>query len=159
MFIAGSGDAWYPHRIYRYDNFLKNSLTPGTTTAVNAMQPTFVIDLGEQDYVTGSHLDLNTAAETIPIALTADQDYIYVTYLDQGENSRKRGEVTVYSATDGHEIGWMVPGPEVGYYCGTIDLILGIDVSTEADNVTRDIILEEDGAAKVMVYRWNPAAK
>jgi hypothetical protein len=123
------------------------------------MQPTFVIDLDTQSYVNGSHLDLNTAAETIPIAFTADQDYIYVTYLDQGENSRKRGEVTVYSATDGHEIGWMVPGPEVNFYCGTIDLMHGINVSTEADHVTRDIILEDDGAAKVMVYRWNPTAK
>jgi hypothetical protein len=159
MLIAGGGDAWYPYKIYRYDNFIKNSLTPGTTTVANAMQPTFVIDLDTQSYVNGSHLDLNTAAETIPIAFTADQDYIYVTYLDQGENSRKRGEVTVYSATDGHEIGWMVPGPEVNFYCGTIDLMHGINVSTEADHVTRDIILEDDGAAKVMVYRWNPTAK
>jgi hypothetical protein len=159
MFIGGGGDAWYPYKIYRYDNFIKNSHDPGTTTAANAMQPTFVINLGTQSYVNGSHLDLNTAAETLPFAFTADQDYIYVTYLDQGKDSRKRGEVTVYSATDGHEIGWMVPGPEVGYYCGTIDLMHGINVSIEADNVTRDIILEDDGAAKVMVYRWKPVAK
>jgi len=159
MFIAGDGNAWYPYKIFRYNNFIKDAHVPGTTTAANAMQPAFVIDLGTQSYVSGSHLDLNTAAETLPFAFTADQDYIYVTYLDQGKNSRKRGEVTIYSATDGHEIGWIVPGPEVGYYCGTIDLMHGINVSTEADHVTRDIILEDDGAAKVMVYRWNPAAK
>jgi len=159
MFIAGGGDAWYPYKIYRYDKFVKNSHEPGTTTAANAMQPAFVIDLGTQSYVNGSHLDLNTAAETLPFAFTADEEYIYVTYLDQGKDSRKRGEVTIYSTTDGHEIGWIVPGYDVGYYCGTIDLMHGINVTTEADHVTRDIILEDDGAAKVMVYRWNPTAQ
>jgi hypothetical protein len=105
MFIAGDGDAWMPNKVYRYDNFIKNSLPPSTTTPANAMQPTVVIDLGRSINASGTHLDVNSAAQTTPIAFTADKDYVYVGYLGEGKDARQRGEVIVYSATDGHEVG------------------------------------------------------
>ena len=158
MYLAGAGDAYYPANIYRYNNFVKNSPAIDQNNPALELQPAFVINLGTTNFGQSQiSLDQNSPAMTLPWTFTADQDYIYVAYLDQGKDGRQRGEVTVYSATDGHEIGWIDPGPEVGYYCGAIDLINGINVTTDASGY-KIITMEEDGAGKVMAYRWNPAA-
>ena len=157
LYLAGAGDAYYPANIYRYNNFVKNSPAIDQNNPALELQPAFVINLGTTNFGQSQiSLDQNSPAMTLPWTFTADQDYIYVAYLDQGKDGRQRGEVTVYSATDGHEIGWIDPGPEVGYYCGAVDLINGINVTTDASG-SKIITLEEDGAGKVMAYRWNPA--
>jgi len=146
MFLASSGDPYYMHRIYRYDHFLdpaRQTLAFDIDTGFNALG------------VTQITLDLYSGGMTLPWTFTADEDYIYVAYLDNGRDARQRCEVTIYDAHDGHQIGWLVPGDEVGNYGGAVDLINGINVTTDATG-HKIIMVEEDGAAKVMVYRWLP---
>jgi len=133
-------------KIYRYDHFLDKA----------KQKLVYSIDLGYNDFgVAHIELDGNANSMTLPRTFTADEDYVYVAYLSQGKEGRKRGEVTVYDAKDGHEVGWIVPGDEVGGYCGAVDLVNGINVTTDAAG-WKIVTLEDDGAAKVMAYRWQP---
>ncbi|MBK8479074.1 MAG: hypothetical protein IPL39_23165 [Opitutaceae bacterium] len=145
LFISGSYDAWYDRVVYRYDHFSD----PARRTRV------FAADLGYEDFGRPVHLDQGMNEMTIPHGFTADEDYIYVVYLDNGRDARTRGEVTIYDARDGHKVGWIVPGQETGGYSGAMDLVNPINVVTRA-NGEKVIIVEENGAGKVMVYRWTP---
>ncbi|HNX94556.1 MAG TPA: hypothetical protein PKL14_05295 [Holophaga sp.] len=147
MYFGGSGDGYHIWNIYRYDHFL------------NAAQrkQAFVIDTGFYAACQGTniHLDTTSWPMTLPWSFTADADYIYVAYVDKGKDGRRRGEVTIYSATDGHEVDFIVPGPEIGGTFGTVDLVNGIFVTTDAQGY-KLITEEDDGGAKVVVYRWKP---
>ena len=147
MFFAGGNSSWYPKTIYCYKNF--------TDAARRTLA--FTIDLGFFDNLdaSGIHLDLGTAAMVLPYSFTADQDYLYVVYLDNGKDGRKRGEVTIYSAVDGHQVDFIVPGEVVGGGAGTVDIVNGVHVTTDADG-WKIILVEDDGGAKVMAYRWKP---
>jgi len=146
MFLATSPNSWYASGIYRYDHY---------TDSTRRVQ-TCRIDAGFDDQGQPSiNLDQNTVDMTLPFSFTADTDFVYVTYLDNGRYSRKRGEVTVYDARDCHVVGWIVPGPETGNFAGAVDVVNGINVATEADG-HKLVLVEEDGAGKVMVYRWCP---
>ncbi|MBK8475235.1 MAG: hypothetical protein IPL39_02705 [Opitutaceae bacterium] len=115
-----------------------------------------LIDLGfDSNGQTDIHLDQGTDKMVLPMSFAADNDYVYVGYLDRGRNVPARGEVTIYSARDGHQVGWLQPDAGTNWFCGTIDLIVGLQVTSLADG-SRLICEEDDGAAKVMVFHWNP---
>ena len=146
MFLGISPNAWYPSAIYRFDHY---------TDSTRRVQ-TCRIDAGFDDNGKSTiHLDRNTDSMTLPFSFTADSDFVYVTYLDNGRYSRKRGEVTVYDAKSCEVVGWMQPGPETGGFAGAVDLVNGINVNTLPDG-TKAVLVEEDGAGKIMSYLWCP---
>jgi len=147
MYLAGGDSSWWAKSIYCYKNFRN----PATRTLAYRIDSGFY-DNGDPEHV---HLDQGTAPMTLPMSFTADQDYIYVTYLDNGKDGRVRGEVTIYSAATGVQVDFIVPGDPVGGLCGTCDVVNGIHVATDAAG-WKIITLEDDGGAKVMVYRWKP---
>jgi len=148
-FLATSPNSWYPDAIYRYDHFSDSTRRDSTCR----------IDAGFDDNGAASiNLDVNTATMTLPWSFTADTDFVYVTYLDNGRYSRARGEVTVYDARTCQSVGWIGPGPETGNFSGATDIVNAINVVTQADG-TKLVMVEEDGAGKVMVYRLTPPGK
>ncbi|MBK9992277.1 MAG: immunoglobulin domain-containing protein [Verrucomicrobia bacterium] len=145
--VMGVGyDAWYPRRVYVIDGY-RNSNNPTRRS---------VIDIG---YDIGGawevHLDQGTASMVVPMSFTADNQYLYVTYLDIGPNTRARGEVTIYDLNDGHQIGWVGPNADTNFASAGIDLVVGVHVQTRTDG-SRVICVEDDGNGKVMVYHWTP---
>jgi hypothetical protein len=146
MFLGTSPNAWYPSAIHRFDHY---------TDSTKRVQ-TCRIDAGFDDNGKPTiNLDQNTDSMTLPFSFTADSDFVYVVYLDNGRYSRERGEVTVYDAKTCQVVGWMKPGPETGGFAGAVDLVNGINVNTLPDG-SRAILVEEDGAGKVMSYVWCP---
>ena len=127
-----------------YKNFTNNS----TRSLVCKVDLKFN-DLGETNII----LDFNTGPMTLPWSFTADNDYIYVAYLDNGLYSRERGEVTVYNSKTCQPVGWIAPTEVTGNFSGAVDLLNGINV-TEAPGGYKIIMVEEDGKGKIMVYRW-----
>ncbi|MEN9352691.1 MAG: hypothetical protein RL318_16 [Fibrobacterota bacterium] len=114
------------------------------------------IDLGYDDKGEAEiRLDQNSAAMTLPMSFTADSDYVYTAYLDNGRDARVRGEISVQEARSGRMVGWIVPGAEVGFRAGAVDLLYGVNVRTQADG-HKVVFVEEDGFGKVMAYRWCP---
>ena len=145
MFFSASANPWYDQSIYRYDHFSDPARRIRSA----------VINLGYDDLGREVHLDQGTADMTIPHGFTADEDYVYVVYMDNGRDARVRGEVTIYDAHDGHKVGWIVPGDETGHNSGAMDLVNPINVTTRA-NGEKIIMVEDNGGGKVMVYRWTP---
>ena len=146
MYMAIGANAWDSKAILRYDNF---------TDSTKRIQR-YRIDLGFNDNGDSTiQLDINTATMTIPFTFTADTNFVYVTYLDKGRDARVRGEVTVYDAHDGHEVGWLAPDSGTGYFSGAADLVNALNATTQTDG-HEIVMVEEDGAGKVMVYRWCP---
>lgn len=142
----GVGSTWYTHHIYVIDGYRRSG------------HPTrrCIIDLGYDDNGQSRiDLDQNTATMVLPFSFAADNDYVYVGYLDNGRNAKIRGEVTIYSTRDGHQVGWLRADAGTNYFCGAIDLVVGLQVQTLADG-SRVICEEEDGGGKVMVFHWNP---
>jgi len=147
MYFAATADGYYAWNIYRFDHFTDPKLR----------KQAYVMDTGfyAAGQGTNIHLDTTSWPMTLPWTFTADGDYIYVAYLDHGKDSLRRGEVTIYSAVDGHQVDFIVPGSEIGGSCGAVDLVNGIFVSTDALG-WKIITLEDDGGAKVIAYRWKP---
>lgn len=145
-FLASGPNAWYPSSIHRYDRYTDSSRRRAVCTIELGYD-----DLGQSEI----HLDRNTAGMTLPWTFTADSEYVYVAYLDNGRYTRRRGEVTVYGARDCRIVGWMAPGEVTGKRSGAVDLVNGINVAIQSDG-HRIVQVEEDGAGKVMVYRWCP---
>lgn len=145
LFLAGTDNTYYPDTIYVYSNY-SNVAKRSLTCKIN-----LGYDLAGQTNVV---LDGNSAPMTLPIAFTADNDFVYVTYLDNGRYSRRRGEVTVYNAHDCSTVGWMAPTAVTGYESGAVDMLNAITVSTQP-NRYKLVMVEEDGSGKVMVYRWH----
>ncbi len=145
--VLGVGfDPWYIRRIYVIDGYRHSD------------HPTLrcLIDTGfDSKGQTEIHLDQGTADMVLPWSFAADNDYVYVGYLTGGRDTLSRGEITIYSMTDGHEVGWLRPDAGTNWFCGTVDLVVGLQVTTRADG-TRLICEEDDGAGKVMVFHWNP---
>lgn len=148
-FLATSPNSWYSSAIYRYDHYSDTAKRHQTCR----------IDLGFNDNGAANiNLDQNSAPMTLPWSFTADSDYVYATYLDNGRYSRARGEVTVYDARTCQTVGWIAPGSETGNFAGAADVVNAINVTTQTDG-TKLVYVEEDGAGKVMVYRWTPPAR
>lgn len=146
MFLASSPTGYCPSHIHVYSNF-----TNETKQSLVCVADLAYDDLGIAEIV----LDGNSGPMTLPWTFTADNEYIYVAYLDNGRYSRRRGEVTVYSATTCQPVGWMAPTVVTNYYSGAVDLLNGINVVNQPGGY-KVIMVEEDGAGKVMVYRWHP---
>ena len=146
MWLGTGRTSWYTGAIHRYDNYTDTT----RRKAVCRVDAGFD-DLGQPNI----NLDKNTAGMTLPWSFTADSDFVYVTYLDNGRYSRKRGEVTIYSAKTCEVIGWIHPGPETGEFAGAVDIVNGINVSTLPDGA-RTILVEENGSGKIMSYLWCP---
>jgi hypothetical protein len=118
-----------------------------------------VFDLGYDDKnAVHIQLDSNSANMTLPMSFTADSDFVYVGYLDLGRDARLRGELTVYDAHDGREVGWLSPGPETNHRGGGIDILYGLNVRTKRDG-RKVLFVEDDAAGKVMAYFWCPEGK
>ncbi|MBK8479075.1 MAG: hypothetical protein IPL39_23170 [Opitutaceae bacterium] len=146
MYLMATWSEFYTQALYRYDHFMD----PAKRTKA------WVLDLGADDLGLGHpYLDKNTAGMTLPTAFTADEDYVYVMYVDNGLDGRVRGEITIYDAKDKHKVGWIVPGDETGHFSGATDLKYALNVTTRV-NGEKIIMAEENGAGKVMVYRWTP---
>ncbi|MBK8477556.1 MAG: hypothetical protein IPL39_15020 [Opitutaceae bacterium] len=146
LFLGAGLGPWYTQRIYVLDGYRHSG------------QPTLrcMIDVGfDSNGQTEIHLDQGTELMVLPWSFAADNDYVYVATLTGGRDARARGEITIYSAHDGHEVGWLRPDPGANWFCGATDLVVGIQVATRTDG-TRVICLEDNGGAKVMVYHWNP---
>jgi len=144
MFLASTPSSHYMDSIFVYSNFTneaKRSLVCKVDLKYDDLDSANII------------LDYNTSNMTLPWSFTADNDFIYVTYLDRGLYSRRRGEVTVYSAKTCGVIGWLAPTSSTGQYSGAIDLVNAINV-VDQTNGYKIIMVEEDGKGKVMVYRW-----
>jgi len=100
-------------------------------------------------------LDVNTGPMVLPWSLTADKDYVYVAYLDRGPHARVRGEITVIDSRTGRVAGYLSPGPETSYANGAVDLRMAVNVLATPTG-ERLVSLEDDGAAKVQIYRFCP---
>ena len=132
--------------LYRYDHY----------TDPAKRSRAWALDLGANDLgVPHPDLDRNTAGMVLPTGFTADTDYVYIMYVDNGPDAKVRGEISVLSAKDGHKLGWIVPSDSTGHYSGATDLKYPINVTTRA-NGDKILMAEENGAGKVMVYRWTP---
>lgn len=148
LFLGVSQDSWRTRRIYVIDGYRHSG------------KPTLrcMIDTGyDSNNETEVHLDQGTVTMVLPFSFAADNDYVYVGYLTGGRDTLNRGEITVYSAKDGHEVGWLRPDADTNWFCGTVDITVGLQVTTLADG-SRVICEEDDGAAKVMVFHWDPKA-
>jgi hypothetical protein len=147
MFLAEGANAWYSAGIHVYENF----------TDPSRQREVCRIDLGYDDQgQTEIHLDQNTADMTLPFSFTADSQFVYAVYLDNGRYSRRRGEVTVYDARTCQPVGWMAPDSvHMAHFSGTVDLVDGVNVAVQADG-HRVVMEEEDGAGKVLAFRWCP---
>ena len=146
LFLAAGDNPYFTSRIYVIDGY-RHSGNPTLRCLIDTG-----FDSAGQENI---HLDQGTADMTLPMSFAADDDYVYVGYLDRGRNTRFRGEVTIYSARDGRQIGWLAPDAGTNWFCGTIDILVGLQVTTLADG-SRLICEEDDGAAKVMIFHWNP---
>ncbi|QHP92701.1 hypothetical protein EXE55_16985 [Burkholderia glumae] len=65
------------------------------------------------------------------------------------------GIVHVYDKQNGHELGVIKPGAEVGHASGWVDVPFGISAHRR-ENGEYLIFVEEDARGKVMMYRWTP---
>ncbi|MBK9577812.1 MAG: hypothetical protein IPO40_12105 [Fibrobacteres bacterium] len=149
LFLAEGANAHFSAGIHVYRNF----------TDPDKRQKVCRIDLGYDDKGKEVHLDQGTDVMTLPFSFTADSEFVYVGYLDNGRYSRQRCEATVYSASTCQPVGWMAPDSQyLGGFAGTIDLVNGLNVAVQADG-NRVVMVEEDGAGKVLAYRWCPEGK
>ncbi len=64
--------------------------------------------------------------------------------------------IHVYDRTTGVKVGQLTPGSEIGSQVGWIDIVEGIRV-TKRSNGEYLVFVEDDGYAKVVMYRWNPS--
>jgi hypothetical protein len=104
-----------------------------------------------------------------PAGFTVAGDHLFTGYVAIGPNADiqpgtgKRGEINVYEVKTGAYIQPIFPQKETGYYNGCIDLPYGIE-ALKRSNGEVALLVEEDGEAKVQLYRINtpqgtPAAK
>lgn len=68
---------------------------------------------------------------------------------------REKAVVYVYSAADGHLLGHLVPGPEVGGESGWPDIDYGVTASPGADGHTL-VFTEDDNRSRILVYDVAP---
>ena len=70
---------------------------------------------------------------------------------------KERGRIWVNRLSDGKEMGVFDPGPTVGGVetTGWIDIFTGITAHRRQDGEYL-VFVEDDGRAKVLVYRWRP---
>ena len=95
-------------------------------------------------------LPYNTTTNESAVSFTVEGNYIFVV----GVTSR--GKVWVYNTSNGTLAGTMIPGDNVGGVTktGWCDLRYSVD-AFKRSNGEYLVTVEEDGFAKVLIYRWN----
>lgn len=91
-----------------------------------------------------------------PNNLTADEDFLYVGYVDKGPDGRRNGEISVFDLRDGSRLGWIAPGPETNFLSGWFDLWHAINAYTMPTG-EKLLMAEEDYSGHINVYKWCPA--
>jgi hypothetical protein len=89
------------------------------------------------------------------VTFTADEKYIYVNRLMQGIYTGKMAEIDIWDAETLEPVGYILPGAEVNYFSGMLDLMYGLQVS-KLPSGERLLIAEEDYNGKNILYRWCP---
>lgn len=148
MFV-GRHTNYYIREIRRYDHW-----SDPAKRVLSAVFDLGYDDKGAKEIV----FDVNSPEMTLPMSFTADSDYVYVGYVDLGRDARARGEITIYDARDGHQVGWVAPGPETAFRSGNMDLLYGLNVRTKRDG-RKVLFVEEDGFGKVNAYIWCPQGR
>ncbi len=87
------------------------------------------------------------------VSIAIEKDYLFVVGV------QTRGKVWVYRSADGQLAGTMVPGSNIGGvsrtgWCDMVNSVAAFRRSTGEYLVT----VEDDGWAKVIIYRWSPGA-
>lgn len=89
------------------------------------------------------------------VTFTADDKYIYVNRLQQGIYTGKMAEIDIWDAETLQPVGYILPGVEVNYFSGMLDLMYGLQV-TKLPSGERILIAEEDFNGKNIIYKWCP---
>lgn len=144
LFIAGFSDA-YPDAqdtwwcmgstIARYSRVMER-IDAGTWSADVEPDMTIYMPFNIED---GSGRDHHNAK-----SFTVEGDYIFVAL-------GRYGYITVYDRRDGHFIGRLQPGPEVGGESGWCDFNYAINAMRQKDGTYR-ILIEENAFAKILMY-------
>lgn len=122
----------------RYDHWSKGNRDPKWT----------VIGTHDQDYKGG-----HSSCE--PIAFDVAGDYVFVSLAGaSGKLGVRMAEVDVYEAATGKHLGRLKPTRDFGE-AGLMDMVECIRAFKRADG-EYVVIIEEDYAAKNIVYRWRP---
>ena len=144
LFIAGFSDAspdaqdtWWcmGSTIARYDRVMER-LDAGTWDGDVEPDMTLYLPFNIED---GSGRDHHNAK-----SFTVEGDYIFVALA-------RYGYITVYDRRDGHFVGRLQPGPEVGGQSGWCDFNYAINAMRCEDGSYR-ILIEENAFAKVLMY-------
>jgi hypothetical protein len=72
--------------------------------------------------------------------------------------SLKQGIVHVYDARVGNKVLQLIPGPEANAACGDFDFAQAVVTAYRRPDGEYAVFAEEDAYAKIMLYRWRPAA-
>jgi len=99
-------------------------------------------------------------ADTIKIGknattFSADDKYIYVNTGYEGVYTSTMAEIDIWDAETLEPVGYIVPGAEVNYFSGMLDLMYAIQVS-KLPGGERIIVVEEDYNGKNIIYKWCP---
>lgn len=90
-----------------------------------------------------------------PESITADNEYVYLSYMGVTGPNGTSGEIAVYRIADGVFMGYILPGPEVESHSGWLDMNQPTKVFVRP-NGERIITVEEDHAGKILIYSWHP---
>ncbi len=147
MFLAGftrdnpdPGGAWglVGTEVLRYDNWSKE---PQLTTR---------IELPFKTWEGGA-----SNAMVMPKAMDVAGDYLFVVYVWEDGESGTNPAVRVYNVDSGEFVGNFRPGPEIGRRHGWVDIPYALSAMRRADG-EYVVLVEEDGFAKITMYRWRP---
>lgn len=146
--------------IYRYDHWSTRAIPfPGfgKGSAADTLSHTWKITVPYKFPADWSTSGIGSSMDTclFPNNLAADSDYVYVGYVDKGPHSWRNGEVDLYDVRTGAPVGWVAPGPETNFMSGWFDLWHAVNAYTRP-NGEKLLMVEEDFAGKVNVYRWCP---
>lgn len=148
--------------IYRYDNWSRRAKRfPGwgKGSADDTLQETWRVTVPYKFPSDWSQsLDPRVMDTCIfPNNLTADEDFVYVGYVDKGPDGRRNGEVSVFDIRDGNRLGWIAPGPETNFLSGWFDLWHAVNAYTMPSG-EKLLMTEDDYSGHINVYKWCPKA-
>ncbi len=94
-------------------------------------------------------------AMIMPKAMDVAGDYIFVVYVWEDGQRGARPAVKVFNHKDGKFVGNLRPGRAIGAKHGWVDIPYAISAMRRA-NGEYVVLVEEDGFAKLTMYRWKP---
>jgi len=81
-------------------------------------------------------------------AMSVADDYVFMAEVF-------RSNVHIFDTKTGREVGLLKPGPEIWKEVGWVDIAYGVNARRMA-NGDYVVIVEDNGMAKTLVYRWTP---